>query len=207
MTQPLPVIFNTFRCAIRWRTSGAQTAVNVLHVRTAANGKTAAQVFACLDAHVTAAMWGGASSNFITQGVDITPLDGTTATQTFTPAIAGHWTGGTGGDFIPSACGIVKFQTASRGVRFRGRLYLPPVAETAQTNGSYSDTSPATATAAWGTFLTDCAADATTPLSPVVASYDRAHGGAGATATTITRATQETVLATQRRRQKRLRRT
>jgi hypothetical protein len=201
---PLPVIPNTFRCALNWRTGAGQIAVNVFHIGTAAPS-TAAAVMEVLDDTVTGAMWGMVSSQWAVDHVAITPLDGTSATQSFIPGTPAHWVGGTGGDFVPAVSGLMKLTTLARGRAHRGRLYLPPPAEAQISNGVFVDGTPGTSTTGWTAFQAALLVDPDTPCQVVVASYDRKHGGAGAGAGTVTAFLGETACATQRRRQGRLR--
>lgn len=205
MPIPLPVIPRTFRCALHWVTSSGLTAVNVIHIELNAGVATNRQVMDLLDAHVTAAMWNMVGSNWSVNKVTITPLDGVTASSDFVPATPAHWAGNTGGDVAPQVSGVMKLQTASRGPRFRGRVFLPSPAEGQTTAGKLNDGTEVSASTAWTAFQTALQADATKPSSLVVASYDRAHAGAGAVATTVVTISGEQTLATQRRRQSRLR--
>lgn len=82
---------------------------------------------------------------------------------------------------------------------------MPPPAEAQVQNGAYVDGTPAVAQLAWEAFQAAIQIDGTTPTEHVVASYDRRHAGAGAHASFVAAYTGEIVLATQRRRQTRLR--
>jgi hypothetical protein len=204
MPVPLPTIPFTHRIALTWRESGTgQFAVNVIHIKTGVVAHAPADVMELLDDWVTAAMWGDVVSSAQVTDVAITPLDGVTATQHFAPATPAHFTGGIGGQFIPSTALIVKFTTALRGRNHRGRIYLPFIAEGAVQNGFESAGNLVTMANAWSTFQAALIADPDAPSEQVVASYDRAHGGVGATETTIVGYSVESAVATQRRRQQR----
>src|SRR6266851_4100911 len=102
MPIPLPVIADTYRCALEWREStSAQTAVNVIHVRAGVSGSTASDAFGALDTEVTAAMWGFQLGSAAVDAVNITPLDGTSATTSFPTGRPSRWTGTAGGAFTP----------------------------------------------------------------------------------------------------------
>lgn len=205
MPIPLPVIPDTFRCALRWTASGGQTAVNVMHIGTAVSGKTPLQVFTCLDAHVTEAMWDTAGGSASIGSVDITKLDGTSATVTFPTGSPAKWSTAGAGDYVPALAAILKLQTGLRGRNHRGRLFLPFVGEANNVNGAMPTAEATAVTAAWHTFQLAIIADATTSCDLVVASYDRRHAGAGAEATAVSALGMEVTLGTQRRRQGRLR--
>jgi hypothetical protein len=154
---------------------------------------------------VTSGMWDSVISGASIVTVDITPLDGTSATQSFTTGGGAAWSGSSGGEMIPQVAVLVKLQTSLRGRSNRGRVFLPMTAETAAGAGFVAGGEDVTITNAWTTFANALPADATTPADLVIASYDRRHAGAGAHATNVTAITCELALATQRRRQTRLR--
>lgn len=165
---PLPVIADVNRVVLGWTCSGltSQNAVNVLHF--SAPGKTPAEIFTAFDTNVTAAMWGPVSNTARVQSVDITPLDGSSATLGFVPANVAKWTGLTTGDPIPNSCGLVKLETALRGRSYRGRIYLPDISESATAVGAFTSTLVTNTTNAWVTFAN---AMATAGIALGVASY------------------------------------
>jgi hypothetical protein len=208
MPIPLPVIPHTFRVALKWsQLATGQTAVNVIHLSNLTGTAAQSDVFEALDDAVTAAMWDACSANAAVSQVDVTPLDGTSATQTFTTGNPARWVGTEAGDFVPATAALVKLQTGIRGRQNRGRIFLPFIVESAQVNGALTSGEVATMQPAWTAFLASLAADSTAPgpWALVVASYDRKHAGAGAHENPAVAATVEAVLATQRRRQGRLR--
>lgn len=205
MPTPLPILPGTHRCALNWVTASGQHAVNVMHISRDDGLYGSSNVMTLLNAHVTAAMWDTVASAWSVSFVAITPLDGISSTTDYFPATPAHWQGNTGGDFVPNVASIVKMQTGVRGRDNRGRLFLPSPAESQISNGKITDGTDTTASLAWSAFLAAIAADATTPSHLVVAAYDRKHHGLGAHVTDVTVVGVETILATQRRRQTRLR--
>lgn len=195
----LPVIANTFRVALNWRTSGGQIAANVIHIETAASGKLASDVDEVIEDAVGSGLWLSASNSAQVTDIAITPLDGTSATQHFTPGTPAAWTGGQAGDFSPASSAIVKFTTLLRGRSFRGRFYTPFTGESVMSDGMLDGTTAASMTTEWNSFMANLQGDPTTPCGIVVASYKHA------VATDIVAFNVEGVLATQRRRQGRLR--
>lgn len=190
----LPVITDTYRVFFKWsHAASGQSAGNVMHFRKTASN--AGAVGALIDGNVTANMWNPTSSGASVTELHITPLDGSTATFIQT-ASGAKWTGGTTGDFIPGAAALVSLRTVRRGRSYRGRVYLPFVGESNQTNGALIAGSVTAVSTAWATFLNAMIA-ATCPL--VVASYRLAS------ATDVASTVAETLLGTQRRRQSRLR--
>lgn len=198
MPHPLPVIDHVYRCAFHW-TADLQSATNVVHVSTDTVGKTPLEVFTCLDAHVTAGMWGNATTDSAVVDVAITPLDGTTATADFPTGGVAKWSGVNGGEFVPQVAIIVKLATPTRGRSHRGRLFLPFTSEGSIARGSFDGAIAASMTTAWNAFALAIDTDATTPMNLVVASYKLASASA------VDNIIVERVPGTQRRRQGRLR--
>lgn len=190
---PLPVISNVYRVSLLWRAGTGATAANVIHFR--GTPGSAAGLYTALDANVTAAMWIQVAASATVEEVGITPLDGTTATLINNPGGVAKWSGSTSGDYIPAASSLLSLRTAKRGVSYRGRVYLPFLPESEQTNGFTGNTDRATAQAAWVTFRTAVAAAGYTM---VVASYKLA------TADNVVAAVFDSGVATQRRRQQRI---
>lgn len=191
---PLPVITDVFRVAFLWQSTDLpKSAVNVMHFE--ASGKTASQVATAIDAHVTAGMWFAQNSHAAVTELDVTPLDGSGTTFTFATASAAKWKGGSSTfDVNPQVAAVVKMVTAKRGRSYRGRVFLPWVAENRVTNGAFDPTDLAAVNALWATFLTDMN---TASVHPVIASYLHA------TSERVTGVSFEARTATQRRRQNR----
>lgn len=197
---PLPVIANVFRVTLNWTEStGGQHAANVMHFED--NTHNEAQVATAIDAHVTQTMWATVVGAAQVTSLTVIKLDGTSAG--ITVAVSGaKWTGEAAGDYAPALACIVKEVTGVRGRANRGRIYLPFQSESDALKGSFDADDINEMNTAWANFLT---AMTTAVTLPVVASYDRLHAGASAHATIITSYLAESVGATQRRRQSRLR--
>lgn len=195
---PLPVIADTYRVSFEWA-AGQQSAANVMHFRTASSGATPEEVWDCIDANVTANMWASCSTGSVIQEVRVTPLDGSSATQAFGTGSGAKWQGQTSGDFVPAGAAIIKLSTAKRGRSFRGRVFLPFLAEAAFVNGLLELGPLGLAQTAWEDFANDIIADPTTPMALVVASYKLAESNQ------VLNLLAENVAGTQRRRQGRLR--
>lgn len=190
---PLPIIADTYRVALNWTGPGSLIASNVMHFRNPAG--TAAGLYSALDANVAASMWGLAPTTTACSLVEISKLDGSSATYNAFPAGA-KWAGpATAGDVIPAGAVVVSFRTALRGRRNRGRIYLPFVTEINIQNGVAAAGSLTACSVAWASFLS---AMNTAGYALVIASY------VGGSAQAVTTATVKTTLATQRRRQSRL---
>lgn len=190
---PLPVISDVYRVALNWTHSGGQRAVNVIHIRRA--GSNSAAVASALDSNAASAMWTDMSSGAVMQRLDVTPLDGASATYQLATSGA-KWTGTTAGDFLPAAAGLVSLRTGLRGRANRGRIYRPFITETSNSNGVLGSGGVAAAQTAWNTWLTAMNAAG---FIPVVASYVHVYRQ------DITSVLVEATLGTQRRRQTRLR--
>lgn len=167
---PLPIIPNCFRVTLNWTNPNfGQTAHNVMHFSNTTGNES--DVFNDMNAHVTAAMW-----DFVVLGSNVTSLDIIALGHSFTSVhfpIAGaptKWAGAGGGtDMIPQGAGVVTWRTNLRGRSYRGRSFLPWVAEQEQAFGNLSDVSACQT--GWNSFLTSMSA---TPTNPVVASYKHA---------------------------------
>jgi len=188
----LPVITNTYRCAILVRTAGGQTAINVIHVRKAAT--TAPAIHAAVTAELDAPMYQLMSSLATVTSMAVTPLDGSSAT--YDAGLGAAFSGPQNPVFIPALSVIVKFSTASRGRSYRGRFFMPFIDPSAAPDGIVGGAGVVACQAGWADFLTDLSAAG---IEFVVASYKHA------TAAAVTAVACESVAGTQRRRQGRLR--
>jgi hypothetical protein len=192
---PLPVIAGAFRVALRWTNgSGSQHAVNVVHID--GGSATENDIFTLLDSHVVANLWAPVSTQCSVEQVDVTRLDGTSATQSFRTGTPTKWTGMASTDYSPQVAALVKLTTVSRGRSHRGRIFLPFVGEDVQSLGVITPPSGSNWQSNWTDFL---AALVTAGKPLVVASYKLAS------METVSHATTELFSATQRRRQERVR--
>lgn len=163
-----------------------------------------------LDLTVTQNMWVNVQNTCSVNYMQVTKLDGIGAT--YQQATTGSkWTGGDGsGDWVPNVATVVSLRTGQRGQRHRGRLYLPFQGELNISNGVNTSSIVAGQTA-WANFLAGMA----TGLGPMVVAtyghseYVKNHQIVTHTwtpdSTPVLTATVEATLATQRRRQTRLR--
>jgi hypothetical protein len=210
----LPIITGVTRVAFNWTlTPAGQTAANVMHFSQTTVSQSA--LLGLLNTNVTAAMWQGVSSTAKVATLTMTTLDGTSATITYATTGAGWQAGGGTGDFSPATACIVSLATNQRGRRARGRLYLPFQTESSISSGTVTG-AVTPAQTAWTTFLSNMTSGGA-PL--VVASYGHGYhkhkntdGSITLTPVTwppqalpVVAATVETQLATQRRRQTRIR--
>lgn len=186
----LPVIADTYRVALNWG-AGAQTAENVIHVRESASSSAA--VAAALAGAFVANQWKSVSSTAFIESATITPLDGTSVTETF-DSLGANVVGGTAGNWAPNVAVITSLGTGERGRSYRGRLFLPFTADSAQVDGQVVGATQSAMQSAWASFIS--ALFGGTGL--VVASYKHA------TAATVTTANVKLGCATQRRRQTRV---
>jgi hypothetical protein len=146
-------------------------------------------------------MWASTLSAWVIQTVNIIPLDGVSSTTSYSTGGASKW-GGTGtGGFAPQVATLVKIQTGLRGRNRRGRVYLPATSDTVNQNGSIASATNTTMQTAWSAFLTSLGTATPYAFELGVASYDRAHGGAGAHFQPAVNCVVEALTASQRRRQ------
>lgn len=190
----LPIISNVYRVALIWSSVEGGSAVNVMHFQRASS--TAATVANTIDANVSAGMWSAQTTDTKVVQINVTPLDGSSATYQL--AVTGAKWAGTAGptDVIPQGANIVKITTGQRGKSYRGRLFLPFVCESQSANGVIGSGAVTAGQTAWTAFL-NAMSTATQPL--VVASYKLG------TYTLASSVIYETKMATQRRRMTRLR--
>lgn len=190
---PLPVIADTFRTAWNWRI-GSQNAVNVIHFFDDVGTQTAANLMTDITDNVTHDMWDSVVAFGRADDIDITPLDGVGATQTFPTTDVDKWRGAGGSEFAPAVATIVKLTSAERGKSKNGRIFLPFTAESKMVNGTL--VSATAQTAAWVAFANAMIVDG---WHLCVASYLLASQ------VPVANLAVESTLGTQRRRQTRLR--
>lgn len=196
---PLPTIENVYRVALNWQ-YGSQSACNVMNFRASNSEAGAGYVYFRLNAAVTNTMWGSVPTSARVTSVDITPLDGVTATATFSPTDAStNWEGATDGQAVPAVAVLAKLSTHLRGQAHRGRVFIPFTSESVIDSGFIIGLTRTSIEAAWETFLTTILVpdDEGDFVELTVASY--LHS----TAEPVSSITIESPLATQRRRQNR----
>jgi len=192
---PLPIITNVWRVALEWLHSGTgQIAANVIHIRTASTSASA--VAAAIAASFLNKMWTTVSSGASMHAMDLTRLDGSSASYHTT--VSGQNGQGSSGDFEPGSSTVVGLHTALRGRSHRGRVYLPFLAEGQASNGLLTTGQATTALLGWSYFVAHLPLQ--TPLCfLVVASYKLS------TATDVVTTPVLRGYGTQRRRQERVR--
>ena len=149
---PLPVIADTYRVALSWtNTVNSMTATNVMHFHRA--GSNPAQLATDLDAHVTNTMWECCATPWSVTGIVITKLDGGSVSFPYIPGTPAKWTGHGGAvDFAPNVAVIMKLLTAKRGRSYRGRVFLPGIAESQTDKGLVVGSTKTTMDGAWLAF-------------------------------------------------------
>lgn len=189
---PLPIISNVYRVTLNWTHTSGQIAANVLHIQ--ASASTAQGIASAVDSAALQNMWAQVSQNAVMTKLQVVKLDGSSGQYELATSGA-KWTGAGGaGDYIPAFSELVSLKTGLRGPANRGRLFLPFITEAAQSNGTITGVS--TTQTAWNSFFSSLTAGGNLL---VVASYK--HG----VATVVTSLVVESLGATQRRRQTRLR--
>jgi len=192
---PLPEIPNVFRVAFNWENSASGgTAENVMHFLSETGDSEA--VAAAINSHYSALMLSFTVPTTKCPSVSITPLDGTTATSTW--SLAGVEGSLSAGEALPAVAVVATLYTALRGRSYRGRIYLPYVGESVAESGKVKPDYLADLQGGWGDFQADLEGN-TPPVTLVVASYKEEVANA------VTSILVQPVLATQRRRQSQLR--
>jgi hypothetical protein len=192
---PLPVIADCFRVAVDWQdVSGTSplSATNVMHIL--GPGATALQVLLALNSEAVPDMFDSQCLSTQASQFTVLPLDGSSVAAVGNPNAL--WKGNRSSTPLPSTAALLKLTTAKRGRSYRGRLFLPFVAESRADGGLLP--AALSQTAAWVLFSNNLHAYAPL-LSLAVASYRHA------TAEAVTNLAVELALATQRRRQSRVR--
>ena len=135
---------------------GFNSTGNATHVGTVVAGALSTSLFQIIP------------SSFGLGYIDTLTLDGSSASV---PTILGTPVpgGGGGGDWIPQMCAIVSLKTQFRGPKNRGRVYLGPIPEAHQANGTLDGGSIATMQGAWSAFIT-AVAGASPPVTFSVVS-------------------------------------
>lgn len=193
----LPIIEGLSRVVLVWTHSAGQRAVNVMHFQ--AEPSESAALATLIYNSFTVAMWGTVVNAAHIDHIEITPLDGISGTRLQSPTAGAQTTNSTGqstGDMTPAAAVVVKQATGLRGKSHNGRIFLPFTAESDTATGFITSAKQGTMNTAWENFR---AAMATGLHYWSVASYKNADFNA------ISSVNVELPLATQRRRQSRLR--
>lgn len=204
MAAPEPPNLPTI-CAVvgRYTAPGGATAISRWHVN--ASGATALDVFNRFTTAWQAANMGHAAVGVRLTRLDITRLDRVSATESFTTA-GTKWDGTTAGEHSPAVAMLVKYTTGFRDLGSIGHTYMPFVAEAAQVNGALLAGQLAASQSGFTTFVNTLTTQ-TIPL--VVCSYGRFNHATlpdlPATFHTVTAVAVSGILATQRKRQSRLR--
>lgn len=160
---PLPVIANVYRVTLNWNRVGAIRPVNVLNF---VSTGSATHVGSVISGAFTSGMFDCMRTDAILNNLSILPLDGVSGTITYSGfSVTGN--AGTG-DFEPSTCAVVSLKTGLRGPKHRGRVFIGPVAQSKDINGTLADAG--TIQTSWNTFATAIAA-ATPTVNLGVASY------------------------------------
>lgn len=191
----LPVLEDVFRVALNWEHAG-QHAVNVMHIQSISGGSNANDAFTLLDDQLASNMWSSIVADAHITSVDILPLDGVTPTQVFPTTDDAWWSGQSGGDAVINAPVLVSFRTEVRGPRGRGRVFLPFTSEAHIDDGFLASDVQEPMQEAWQQFVDDVFAE---DWQLIVASYTHS------TISVVGNVIVELPLATQRRRQDRLR--
>jgi hypothetical protein len=145
---PPPILPNIFRCGFLWE-NGTQTAANVMHFFSADE----TTLFGHLNANVTAGMWGMSPSTARIATVTITQLDNASATQEFATTGA-HWAGSqVTGDYDPAVALLISFKTGTRGLASHGRIYLPFIESGGTTTGTIGTGAETPLQTSWAAFV------------------------------------------------------
>lgn len=198
---PLPIISGAHRVSIIWA-PGTQRAIITFGISSSLSDLDA--LATSIDANVTAGMWGSVSPAITATEMQILKYDGTT--PTYKRSLSGaKWTGSAAaGDFTVALAALVSLRTAARGPWARGRIYLPFTCESVIASGTLIAGTQTAMQTAWNTFRSAMSA-AGNPLGVVSISTNPGPPPRVPTIRPVITLVVETPLATQRRRQERLR--
>lgn len=149
----LPTISNCYRVTLDWNANVGIQPRNVFHVRGPGASEELVRdniVDAAVD-HLFAPL----SAGWDCPEVTVLKLDGTSAGQTFAIPSGTFLGGTTGSDVIPESCALIGFQTAQRGPRGRGRMFIGPISENQQAQGVLNTTTSADMATAWAEFISN----------------------------------------------------
>lgn len=152
------VIPNTFRVVWNWTGPGVN-AHNVTHFQTTRTKDELAEVLLDESANlVTTHLWQPIQQDYQCTSLDITPLDGVTATEQYVPTVVRH-SGQSGGDAMPNSAGVLTLTTGQQGRSRRGRIFMGPMGEGAQAAGLIGTPSMTAWAGSWEQFRTDLLAE------------------------------------------------
>lgn len=201
----LPVIPGAVRVMLIWRLGTASSASISFGVTTQLTNMSA--LFTAIDAHITQAMWAAMTNQSLASEMHLFPYDG--VTPTFVQSVSGSkYQGGSGtaDEALIAPAALISLRTASRGPQARGRIFLPYTSELQSANGSLVPAAQTALQTAWDAFRTSMSG-AGVPLAVISLSTNQTTTPPRSpTARPVISTTAELRLATQRRRQSRLRR-
>jgi len=177
---------------------GKPNRVNTLHFAAATSGSTLAELATVLNANLTSDMWGLMSNADTCTDVLLTDLrsgGGQSNLHLGTPIV-----GEGSGHYLPNSCGLIKLTTDTRGRSYRGRVYIPDLAESFTVNGLITPGNQASTSAAWVLFANALVSDGKWALA-VCTRYENNVRRNPGRVTQVTNAACESRVATQRRRQ------
>jgi hypothetical protein len=156
---PLPVIADVFQLRLDWsNTNAPRNASNNLYFRDVAGGQTEANLSTDFQASVLVGMWTPVGTNSVINDFTVTKLDGASAGVVFQTGGAAKWQGSGGSDIILQGCAVVSIKSLIRGPNGRGRIFLPWIGETNQTNGVIVPANVTAMQTAWNSFQVSMAA-------------------------------------------------
>jgi hypothetical protein len=192
---PLPILAGVTRTALNYTFAPGGTATNVIHIFSALDPVSLADLIEDSVPTTGSAMWAPMSSSARLSSLDLLPLDGTTATYTRELDTLSQYYGQGGGPAMLAVAALVRVQTATRGRSNQGRIFIPFVGESVYDNGRILSSPVDDCTNGWNEFRDNLLAG---DANVVVASYKHRDAHEATSFSCRVKA------ATQRRRQERL---
>lgn len=193
---PLPTIGNCIRVDLQWNTHAGVAPHNTFHIITASSDlEEIGEALGSAFDDGGDGVWGALSSSYTLNHCLLTDLSNDEAAVDV--PLGTVIQGGGGGDILPAVAAVLSFRTIERGPKGRGRLYLGPITEAAQSNGLL-DVDDVTAWRAAWVAVNDSLADSSINASLGVASYTHEE------VTGVTSISMRQQVGTQRRRQNQL---
>lgn len=165
---PVPVLPNVWQARLVWSSASApRRAVNDLYFLDEFSAYAADGVNGALAANFSVDMWKNVTSAASISNIQITKLDGVTASTDFLTGSGAQYTGDGDTDLILQGSQVVTLRTGLIGRSHRGRIYLPWIGGGNQISGVINAGDTVIAQAGWTAFHGGMT---TAGLPPVVVS-------------------------------------
>lgn len=188
---PLPVIENCYRITTNFQSVAGCQPHNVWHVLAPSSDVT--EVAEAIYNFEQEGLYGVMPAAFEPTSYDVLPLDGESPAIRYDRPVGSEELCLGSGDWIPEAAAVVRFRTHVRGPKGRGRLFVGPLQEAANVNGTVIGDAYPDMITAWQNYYNELQTQLV-PMYLAVASYTHAE------ANPVASISGDTHVVTQRRR-------